>query len=169
MYKKIIILGGSCSGKSTLANRISIQTHYPAYHLDHLLLSPSFEKKESIEYEKINKQLLSKGVGVIDSNFTDTIPERINWADLIIFIDVTTGQRLFRVLYRIIRCKLGLGDWYGKPLGTNSGFNMSFLSWVYHWNKDQKKKLLSMLESVKDKKVVIISRPRELDIENLLK
>lgn len=167
-YKKIIILGGSCSGKSTLANRISSITGFTAYHLDALFLDSNWNKKDLNELSEISKNILLKEECIIDGNYTEVILERIKWADLIIFIDVPTITHLYRMLYRIITIKLGIEKRYGNPEGTKSEFSLNFLSWVLNWNKKQKKKIFSMLEEVKDKKILIIKKPKKLNIESLL-
>ena len=169
MYKRIIILGGSCSGKSTLADRISTFTGYPAYHLDALFLDANWDKKVFTELVEIHKNILLKDNGVIDGNYTEVLPERLEWADLIIFIDVSTAVHLYRMLYRIFTVKFGIEKRYGNPNGTKTEFSLNFLSWVFNWNRTQKRKIFSMLESVKDKKIVIVNSPNKLDIEKLLK
>lgn len=168
-YKRIIILGGSCSGKSTLANRISLYTGYNGYHLDALFLDSNWVKKDSVGLLEISNNILLEEEGVIEGNYTEVLPERIRWTDLIIFIDVPTVVHLYRMLYRIVTVNLGIEKRYGNPKGTKSEFSFNFLSWVLIWNKKEKKKMLRVLESIKDKKVLIIKEPKKLDLEKLLK
>ena len=169
MYKKIIILGGSCSGKSTLADRIGKYTGYEVYHLDALFVDSDWKKKELNEVKDIHKKILLKDSGVVDGNYTEVLSERIKWADLIIFIDVSTVVHLYRMLYRISTVKFGIEKRYGNPSGTKSEFSFNFLFWVFNWNRTQKKKIISMLELIKDKKVIIIKNINKLDLEKLLK
>lgn len=169
MYKRIIILGGSGSGKSLLANRISEYTTYPVYHLDNLFLESNWKLKDKRKWEELSKVFLSKETGVVDGNYTSSLPSRIQWADLIIFIDISTPLRLYRVFWRYIRIKIGLDARYGSPENSKEKIQWSFIVWVYNWNRSHRKNMFSMLDSIKDKKVVIISRPKELNIEELLK
>jgi len=168
-YKRIIILGGSCSGKSTLANKISLDIGTPVYHLDAFFLDSNWNKKNLNELLEISNKILLKEEGVIDGNYTEVLSERIKWADLIIFIDVPTITHLYRMLYRIITIRLGIEKRYGNPEGTKSEFSLNFLSWVLNWNKKQKKKIFSMLEQTKDKKILIIKNPKKFKIESLFK
>ena len=69
---------------------------------------------------------------------------------------------------RIITIKFGIEKRYGNPDGTKSEFSLNFLSWVLNWNKDQKKKIIKMLELAKDRKVIKVSNPRKLDLEIIL-
>ena len=168
MYKRIIILGGSGSGKSTLASRISEFTGYPVYHLDNLFLDSNWDMKSREEREEISKQFLSKDVGVVDGNYRSVLSNRINWADLIIFTDISTFERLYRIFRRLVRVRLGFDKNSGAPEGRKQFIDKEFLLWSLRWNKNQKPKTFSMLKEVKDKKVIIIKEPRKLDIKSLL-
>jgi len=166
--KKIMILGGSCSGKSTLADKISTFTNYPAYHLDALFLNANWERKDFNELLEIHKNILLNDNGIIDGNYIEVLPERIKWADLIIFIDVPTIIHIYRMFHRILTVRLGINKRYGNPEGTKSEFSFSFLYWVLIWNRTQKKKIIPMLELVKGKKIVVISNLNKLDLKKYL-
>ncbi len=167
-YKKIIILGSSGSGKSTLANRIGLYTGFPVYHLDNILYNPGWERKEKSKWSEICREIfLRKDVGIVDGNYTSIIPERINWADLVIFIDIPTWLQIYRIFLRNIRIKIGLEKRYGTQKENKEKIGWDFLKWAYRWNKHEKDKIFSMIDSYKDKKVIIISKPKELDIKSL--
>ena len=55
-YKRIIVLGGSGSGKSSLANRIGLYTGYHTYHLDNILLNSDWSMKDKSEWLGICKK-----------------------------------------------------------------------------------------------------------------
>lgn len=168
-YKRIIILGGSGSGKSTLANRISLYTNYPIYHLDNLLLNSDWSQKEKSEWLNIcKKEFLSKDTGVIDGNYSSVLNERIDWADLIIFINVPTLRHLFNIFKRSVMVNLRLEKRHGMEKGRKDTINLKFFKWVLNWNRSHKKDMLTLMESIKDKKVVITNSPRKLNIEKLL-
>lgn len=168
MYKRIIILGGGGSGKSTLASRISEYTDYPVYHLDAIFHDKNWKKEDKNKLEDLCKEFLLKDVGIVDGNYTGVLKNRIDWADLIIFIDVSTFAHVYRYFRRIIRHRLGIEKRIGIPDGAKANFNLGLFKWIYNWNKIQKKKVFSLLESAKDKKIVIIKEPRKLDIKSLL-
>lgn len=168
-YKKIIILGGSGSGKSTLANRISIHTGYPIYHLDNLLLNSDWSQKEKSEWLNIcKKEFLTKDIGVVDGNYSFVLKERIEWADLIIFIHVPTYRHLLNIFKRSTMVNLGLEKRYGMEEGRKDTIDVKFFKWVLHWNKGHKKAMFSVLESIQDKKVLILNKPKKLNLTELL-
>jgi len=167
-YKRIIVLGGSGSGKSTLANRISVYTGYPIYHLDNLLLNSDWSQKDKSEWLNICKEeFLSKEVGVVDGNYSSVFNERIDWADLIIFINVPTHRHLFNIFKRSFMVNLGLEKRHGMMNDRKDKVDLKFFKWVLNWNRSHKKKMFSILETIKDKKVVVTNKPRKLNIETL--
>ena len=168
MYKRIIILGGSGSGKSTLASKISSYTGYPSYHLDSLFLNSDWSMKDKTTWSEISKIFLEKDVGVVDGNYFSVLPDRIKWADLIIFIDVPTYLQLYRVIKRTIRNRLGLDQRFGHPEASKDKLRLKFLFWISTWNKKRRNQTLSLLKEFKAKKVVIIKNLDDLDLKTLL-
>ncbi len=169
-YKRIIILGGSGSGKSTLANRISLYTGYSIYHLDNILLNSDWSQKEKSEWLNICKEeFLSEDTGVVDGNYSSVLNERIDWADLIIFINVPSYRHLLNIIKRTIRVNLKLEKRYGTSVDRKEKLDLKFLKWILNWNKGHKKKMFDILESIKDKEVFITDNPKKLDINKLLK
>lgn len=168
-YKRIIILGGSGSGKSTLANRISLYIGYPIYHLDNLLLNSDWSQKEKSEWLNIcKKEFLSKDTGVVDGNYSLVLNERIDWADLIIFINVPTLRHLFNIFKRSIMVNLRLEKRHGMEKGRKNTIDLKFFKWVLNWNRSHKKEMFNLLESIKDKKIIVTDSPRKLDVEKLI-
>jgi len=169
MYKKVIIIGGGGSGKSSLADRIGKYTNYPVYHLDNLLLDSNWIKKDKSQWEEISQVFLTKDVGVVDGNYSSSMPNRVKWADVIIYIDISTCVQLWRIVSRYIRNKLGLDKRCGFPDESKEKLNWGFILWTYHWNKRHKTKIISLMETQKDKKFLIIKEPRKLNLEELFK
>lgn len=168
-YKRIIVLGGSGSGKSTLANRIGIKTNYPVYHLDNLFLNSDWSQKEKSEWLNICKnEFLLKETGVVDGNYSFVLEERIQWADLIIYIDIPTYLHILNVLKRVIRVNLGFEKRHGTSNNRKEKLDFAFFKWILFWNSGHRKKMLDALESIQDKKVVITNIPRKLDLNELL-
>lgn len=168
-YKRIIVLGGTSSGKSTLAKRLGDYTGYPVFHLDILFRNEKNEQIDKAEWKKIQSPLLLNQNGIIEGSYSSALPERIEWSDLIIFIDISTRTRFLRLLQRCLK------DWFGidKRIGyrgqNKSGLSLKFLKWALFWNKNSRPKTIALLEKVNNKKILIIKNPKKIDIEGLLK
>ena len=168
MYKKIIILGGSGSGKSTLTNNIAKHTGYPIYHLDELFLESDFTMKDKTMWPEISKVFLEQNVGVVDGNYGSNLPLRVKWADLIIYIDISTWLQIYRILKRYFNVRLGKENRIGISMKSREKINLNFLIWVLNWNRTRRNKTLRILEEqASDKKVIIIHRLSDLDLEDL--
>jgi len=166
-YKRIIILGGWGSGKSTLSNLVSSETNYPIYNMDRMIYNSNWVEKDDREKDNILNELFLKKVGIIDGPYKRKQFIE-NWADLIIFIDTPTIIQLYRVIKRRVIAMLGLEKRIGIPEGAKTNLNFKIIRWVYQWNKNCKEETLSILRSVNDKKILIIKNPKKLDIEKLL-
>ena len=79
-----------------------------------------------------------------------------------------TRLHLFNVLKRVIRVSLKLEKRNGTSNDKKEAINYKFLKWILNWNRSHRKKMFAILESIKDRKVVITNNPRKLNIEKLL-
>lgn len=167
-YKKIVILGGPGSGKSTLANRMGLFTKYPIYHLDDILLDLNWEKKDENNWENRINQILSLDCGIIEGHYPKNLNKRVEWADLIIFIDVSNFIHILRFTKRYFKIRLKVENSCGWPQKAKEKFSLRIMGWVCFWNKKYRGEIVSILKLFKDKKIVIIKEPRKLDLEELL-
>ncbi len=168
MHKKILILGGVGSGKSTLAKKIADYTGYPLVHLDELLLDANWKAVDKSLWQDMSKEFLSKEFGVIDGNYSNSLPARIDWADLIIFIDISTVRQLSRVFGRYIKNKIGLEKRIGHPKNSKNKLELELITWTYNWNRKSKKKTLNLLKRTYDKKIVFVTQPKKLKLKKIL-
>jgi adenylate kinase family enzyme len=169
-YKRIIVLGGSGSGKSSLAERISNFTGYPLYHLDEIFHDSNWNKIDKDRWPEIcKKEILIKDIAVVDGNYTNFLEDRVNWADLIIFIKLPTLILLYRNLKRFISIELDLEKRKGAVVGHKNIFTKRHFLWVLNWNRNIRKKIFLILNSAKSKKVLIIKKPNKLNLEELLR
>ena len=168
-YKRIIILGGSGSGKSSLAERISKYTGYPLFNLDAMLHDMYWNKLDKDKWLEIcEKKIFVNNTAVVDGNYTSILEKRVIWADLIIFIKLSTFTLFYRNIKRFIKIELGLEKRKGTLKEHKNIFTIKHLFWVLNWNRNSRKKVFLILNSVKDKKILIIKKPKKLNLEELL-
>lgn len=167
-YKRIIVLGGTSSGKSTLADRISEYTDYPLFRLDTAFHFENWEPKNKSMWGDIQEPFLKNERGIIDGNYSYVLPQRIEWADLIIFIDISQFSRMHRLILRYIRTWLDIEKRRGIFDENKDKFSFKLFKWAFSWNKISRPKTIAILKQIKDKKVLIIKDPKKLDIKKLL-
>ena len=160
MYNRISIIGGSGSGKSTLATLLSKELNLPAIHLDGINYDPNWTE---IDKAKRDKKILEKSKEekwIIDGNYNKTLKERLDKADLIIWLDYSTFQHIKGILKRYIQ-------FYQKERpeipGCKERISLHFLKYVLTYNKTKRPKLLEILEDIPKEKMLIFKKQKDLN------
>lgn len=145
-----MIYGGSGSGKSTLAQKLGAITDLPVVHIDPMYWKPGWVQRDKAETSAMVLAATAKDAWVFEGNHHSTFPERISRADHMIFLDLPTYLRLWRVIYRTFR-------FLGKPRpdmgeGCPERFNWEFLSvWVAGYYKRSHARDVAELNSAPSK------------------
>ena len=85
---RILVLGTPGSGKSTLARRLSISLKTEAVHLDKYYWQPNWVETVSEVWDYKLYELLNKESWVMDGNYINSLPKRINYATHIVYLDI---------------------------------------------------------------------------------
>lgn len=169
---KILILGCSGSGKSTLTNALGKNFKLPVLHLDRVWHTTAYDeegrqrlKQTQIDFINENKSF------IIDGNYASTLDLRIPYANLIIWFQIPRRIRVYRVLKRTIKGKLGLENRSDIADEFKERFNreyLEFLKFVWNCKKTQFPKMeAAFAKRSADCKLVIIKNKK--DKEQLLK
>jgi adenylate kinase family enzyme len=157
--KRILIIGCSGGGKSTLARKLGDILSLPVVHLDvHFWKSGWIEPEHDEWIEKV-KELIAQDKWIMDGNFGETIPIRVEVADTVIFLDTSRLTQLYGVFTRVLK-------FHGKtrpdlPEGCPEKFDWVFTKWVWNYNKRNRPKVLKFLENYKESKNIIILKKRK--------
>ena len=87
--KKIIVVGPPGSGKTHFSLKLSEYYYLPVIHLDSFYYDKNGKSIGNNSFEIILKELLSKDKGIIEGFYLSTLKERINWSDIIYFLDLS--------------------------------------------------------------------------------
>lgn len=152
--KRILILGCCGAGKSTFSKKLSKKIDVPVIHLDQHYWKPDWVESSKEEWEQKVQELASREEWIIDGNYSGTLDIRLNRADTIIYLDVSTLTCMSRVLRRIRKYK-------GKtrpdmPTGCNERYDWDFLHYVLVFNLTRRKKLLHKLRAHQHEKTIYI-------------
>ena len=152
--RKIWVLGGTASGKTTLAKKISKKLKIPFYSTDDFIYKKKWSEKYSddVQIKKL-KSVAKRTSWIIEGvHKNEWIYSSIKKADLIIFLDM----RKIRLVSRVIKRR----NVRKKNNEPGSGFPdlMKLLWWVFkHGPRDYKK-------FQKEKPdFVILKNPRQVD------
>ena len=91
---KIAVIGGSGTGKSTLAKNMGKIFNLPVYHIDAMHHLENWVPRDKEERDKMILEKANKPKWVIDGTYKATLEERVKRADMIIFLDYCTIARL---------------------------------------------------------------------------
>lgn len=121
--RRIVVIGTSCSGKTTLARALAERLNLAHIELDALHWGPNWTPRE--DFPDRLAGAIAQERWVADGNYQATRELLWNRADLIIWLDYDMGVVLRRALRRTIT-----RAWHRSPLwaGNRESFRMSFLS-----------------------------------------
>lgn len=162
--KRILIIGGNGSGKTTFAKKLSAKTGLPLIHLDKLYWKDNWQHVTQEEFDKRLTPELLKSEWIIDGNMKRTLPVRLKYCDTVIFFDFPRSVCLWGAIKRSIMN-------YGKSRDDMGGYcpekiSTAFYKSIWCGNKAMTEtfyKLIMLQDNIK----VIIFKSRK-DIERFL-
>lgn len=98
--RRVMVVGGPGSGKSTFARALSAKTGLPVFHMDLIHWLPGWVERPSAEKSRLTKKVHAKEAWIFEGGHSATYPERIAMADTLIWLDLPLALRLWRVLRR---------------------------------------------------------------------
>lgn len=163
VYKKVAIIGCSGSGKSTLALKLHEITQIPLYHIDQYYLKEHWQRIDPELFKRIHKRFCSEDRWIIEGLVTEFFEERVQRADIIIFLDFPTLVCLYRVFKRAL-AYFGTVHFSSAPGCIQGVPGLEFLKYIWNFGKKQKLRIERILEKYKDqKKIIIIKSQKELN------
>ena len=102
---RIMVLGPSNAGKSTLAIALSERMNLPIVHLDQLQHLPNtdWQTRPETEFKALHDKAIMTDRWVIDGNYSRLMPERLERATGIILLTSNRWLRLARYIKRSLR------------------------------------------------------------------
>ncbi len=162
---RILIIGGSGSGKTTLARRIAATTNTPVHHLDPLIFFNNWKTRPEAEILNGIDQITLGEKWVFEGSFAPAFDRQVARATMVIFLDIPTHIRLWRVVAR------SLGN-YGKSLPEHPEDCKMMLRWwlirlVINYRKSGRLLALALLKKL-PKNVRGVHISTQNDIDNLM-
>lgn len=129
MGRRIVILGPSNSGKSTLAEAISRALAIPAIHLDRLRHLPNTDwvVRPDPEFHALHDAAVARDEWVMDGNYSRLLPQRFARATGVVVIDDHYVRRFGRYLRRT----LFEPQRAGSLEGNRDSIKWQMVSWIW--------------------------------------
>ncbi len=157
--QRIMIIGSPGSGKSTLAKSIAQKWSLPLVHLDKLFWKAGWVEAAAEEFDQKLAQVLKGEAWVIDGNYSRTISMRLERADAVIFLDYPRRVCMWRIFKRIAKnygeTRSDMGN------GCPERVDLSFLKFVWNFQKNSRQKILALLSEIHEKQIIIIHNKRD--------
>lgn len=157
---KISIIGGSGTGKTTLASNLGKNLNLPVYHLDGINYFSDWKERNKIERDELIMNKTKGKKWVIDGTYTSTLEKRLKKSDLVIYLDYSTFTQLRGILTRSFKLK---GKERKEIPGCNEKIDIKFVFWTLAWRKNKRKKILKYINEVDNNKVLIFKSRRKLN------
>lgn len=165
--QRVMIIGGSGSGKSTVARRLGNITSLPVIHIDKLFWLPEWVERPKAERDRLMREAIAAERWIFDGNYSSTFDERAARADTIVFLDIATARRIARVVWRTAihfgRSRPDMTE--GCPERLNADYLDFVVNWVAGYNRrGARAKALALLEgSPRQATVHHLTSPRDVE------
>lgn len=157
---RICIIGGSGTGKTTLANNLGKKLNLPVYHIDGINYLKNWEIRDKKERDEIILKKAYEDKWIMDGTYISTLKERLKRADYIIYLDYSSFSQVMGVLKRFIKEK---GTERPEIPGCKERMNFKFFSWVVKWRKNKRKVIIENLKEIDNNKIHIFKTRYKLN------
>lgn len=99
--RRVAIIGGNGSGKTTFARRLAQQTGLPLVHLDRLYWSEEWTPRAAAEFDRLLAAELQRPAWIMDGNIRRTLPARLPHCDTIFYFDFPAIACFWGALQRV--------------------------------------------------------------------
>lgn len=156
---RIMVLGLTNSGKSTLAVALSAKLGVPAVHLDQLQHRPytNWEQRPEAEFASLHDAAIREPAWIIDGSYSRVMPQRLLRATGIIVVTDGLFTRYWRYFARTLFQKVRAG----ALAGGQDRVNWRMLAWLWKTRNSIDKYRQLALRS--GRPYVFASNKRELD------
>lgn len=160
MYNRISVIGGPGTGKTTLSNALSEKYNIPVTHIDGIHHLKNWEVRDKSERDKIILDIVSKYKWIIDGTYHDTLTQRLEKSDFIIWLDYSTSSQLKGVLKRYLKQH---GKERKEISGCKERLTWEFFKYVLYYNKRKRHFIADIIKTIDENKVLVFKQQKHLN------
>lgn len=158
--KRILVIGCSGSGKSTIARFLSEKYDLPAVHLDVHFWNPGWIMTARDEWRKKIERLAAQDEWIMDGNFASSFDIRFPRADRIIIFKLPRLLCLYRAITRIFK--------YNKKKrrpdmadGCDEKFDLTFYKYIWTFGSKEYPTIIENIKKHRCKKKIIFLKSKK--------
>lgn len=162
--KRVMIVGGPGSGKSTLARALGLRLGLPVFHMDQIHWQENWVARHMTEKLQMARAVEERDTWIFEGGMSVTYGNRMRRADLLVWLDLPIGLRLWRVTKRLVR-------YLGKarpdlPEGCVERLHpetLAFYHYIWTSRHRARRKIADLVKSAPaEMQVVHLKSPREV-------
>jgi len=141
---RILVIGCSGAGKTTLGRKLACELDIPHYSLDRYFWQPGWVESDEAEFDAKVAELIQGTDWVMDGNYSRTLPLRLERAGTVVWLDPSRMTCLWRALWRFVthigRVREDMGP------GCPEQMSLSFIQWIWNFRQthfDKQHRLLA--------------------------
>ena len=159
--QRVLILGSPGLGKSTFARKLSAKTGLPIIYLDRYYNDSSLGYEHDINaWEDMIHTRMREKRWIMDGNYSSTITERIERADIVILFDYPRWRAFLGLLRR--RIEYHTATRVDMPDGWRERFGWKFTKYVWSYSRRfPTGKLAAALRVCPAEKLVVFRSPKD--------
>lgn len=136
---RILVIGNSGGGKSTLARRLGAKLGLSVIHLDVLFWKPGWVESDDAEFRMLIVEALSSSAWVCDGDFGSSFDVRLPRADTVVWLDLPVWLCLYRAIRRAMTYRQG-----GRPdmaEGCRETIDLKFYGYILTFNRRRRRRI----------------------------
>jgi adenylate kinase family enzyme len=157
--QRILVIGSSGTGKSTLARQMAPRLGLPVIHLDQEYWRPGWVATEPAAWRARVESLVAREAWIMEGNYSGTFDIRVPRAHAIVWLDLP--RRIFfpRAVWRAVK---GLGrERADLGAGCPEQIDLDFLfRWVWTYPTRSRPRTLALMEELRGKLPCVVLRTR---------
>ena len=157
---KISIIGGSGTGKTTLADNFGKKLNLPVCHIDGIHHLENWKQRDKMQRDEMILQKVNEDKWIIDGTYSSTLTQRLEAADLIIYLDYSSLAQIIGVMRRFIRHH---GKEKKEIPGCKEQMTFKFFIWVCNWRKNKRNSIIEKISKIDKNKVLIFKNRKKLN------
>lgn len=166
--QRIVVIGNTASGKSSLSVKLSKELEIPVFHLDKFLWKPGWVRVPENTFTTSHNELISKESWIIDGvAYFSTMEQRLNAADVILYFDLDPAICKKRALKRMQEEKIRPNPYTDGCPYNESPENIEAQNKVIDSFQNDYKLKLDPLVKLFEKKKKVIYIQEEVETEEL--
>ena len=161
--KRVIVIGGNGSGKSTMSLELSRITGLPLTHLDKLYWTGEWQARSHEEFDKLLISELERDMWILDGTMRRTLPLRLSYCDTVIYLDFSGIRCFFGTLGRVLKNRGKVrADMGGECKERLDKRSLGFVFSTLKFNKKNRKYIYSSIAEHKHVRVIVLKNRRQV-------